>query len=63
MSNEKTEAKCPFPPNAGGGTSNRDWWPKPIAAACPAPAFDPVRSMGEGFHYAERVHKASISRL
>ena len=22
-----TEAKCPFNHVAGGGTSNRDWWP------------------------------------
>ena len=23
----KTEPKCPFTHAAGGGTSNRDWWP------------------------------------
>jgi catalase-peroxidase len=25
-----TEAKCPFNQTAGGGTSNRDWWPNQI---------------------------------
>ena len=27
MSNP-TEAKCPFNHTFGGGTSNKDWWPK-----------------------------------
>ncbi len=27
MSSEKTEGKCPFNHTAGGGPSNRDWWP------------------------------------
>jgi hypothetical protein len=30
MSNEKTDAKCPFNPAAGSGTSNRDWWPNQL---------------------------------
>ena len=25
-----TEAKCPFNHAAGGGTTNRDWWPKQL---------------------------------
>ena len=25
-----TESKCPFHSNAGGGTSNRDWWPNQL---------------------------------
>jgi catalase-peroxidase len=25
-----TEAKCPFHHTAGGGTSNKDWWPKQV---------------------------------
>ena len=25
-----TEAKCPFNHAAGGGTSNRDWWPNQL---------------------------------
>jgi len=28
-----TEAKCPFPHTAGGGTSNRDWWPNQLAGS------------------------------
>ncbi len=30
MSNEKTEAKCPFSQAAGAGTKNSDWWPKQL---------------------------------
>jgi catalase-peroxidase len=30
MSNEKTEAQCPFNHVAGGGPSNRDWWPNQV---------------------------------
>ena len=30
MSSEKTEGKCPFNHTAGGGTSNRDWWPNQL---------------------------------
>jgi catalase-peroxidase len=25
-----TDTKCPFTHNAGGGSSNRDWWPKQL---------------------------------
>ena len=25
-----SEAKCPFHSAAGGGTTNRDWWPKQL---------------------------------
>jgi catalase-peroxidase len=25
-----TETKCPFTHTAGGGTSNRDWWPNQL---------------------------------
>ena len=28
-----TEAKCPFHATAGGGTSNRDWWPQHLRLA------------------------------
>ncbi|CAN5255974.1 catalase/peroxidase HPI [soil metagenome] len=30
MSSDKTEAQCPFHQTAGGGTTNRDWWPKQL---------------------------------
>jgi len=30
MGSEKTEGKCPFHQGTGGGTTNRDWWPKQL---------------------------------
>ena len=30
MSQEKTDAQCPFNHTAGGGPSNRDWWPNEL---------------------------------
>ncbi|SFQ52635.1 catalase-peroxidase [Variovorax sp. OK605] len=30
MSNDKTEAKCPFSQASGAGTTNRDWWPQQL---------------------------------
>lgn len=50
MSNQ---SKCPFNHAAGGGTSNRDWWPNQLNLKIlhqQAPATDP---MGEDFDYAE----------
>ncbi|QWP74757.1 catalase/peroxidase HPI [Lysobacter sp. K5869] len=49
MSNE---SKCPFNHAAGGGTSNRDWWPNQLSLKIlhqQTPATDP---MGEDFDYA-----------
>lgn len=46
-------SKCPFNHAAGGGTSNRDWWPNQLSLKIlhqQAPSTDP---MGEDFDYAE----------
>ncbi|BAV97326.1 catalase/peroxidase HPI [Lysobacter enzymogenes] len=46
-------SKCPFNHAAGGGTSNRDWWPNQLNLKIlhqQAPATDP---MGADFDYAE----------
>ena len=32
-------SKCPFNHTAGGGTSNRDWWPNQLRLGHSAPAF------------------------
>jgi catalase-peroxidase len=48
-----TESKCPFNHAAGGGTTNRDWWPNQLNLRIlhqHSPLSDP---MGEGFNYAE----------
>lgn len=48
-----TEGKCPFNQAAGGGTTNRDWWPNQLNLKVlhqHSPLSDP---MGEHFNYAE----------
>src|SRR5499426_1383837 len=48
-----TEAKCPFHHTAGGGTTNRDWWPNQLKVELlhqHSPKSDP---MGEDFDYAK----------
>ena len=47
-----TESKCPFNHAAGGGTTNRDWWPNQLNLKIlhqHSPLSDP---MGEEFDYA-----------
>ncbi|MEZ4551196.1 MAG: hypothetical protein R2874_12140 [Desulfobacterales bacterium] len=60
------ESKCPVTgkkgnPVAGGGTSNRDWWPNQLNLrdSCAGQKSNP---MGESFNYAKGVSKPSILR-
>ncbi|SDY27906.1 catalase-peroxidase [Lysobacter sp. yr284] len=57
------ENKCPFNHAAGGGTSNRDWWPKQLNLKIlhqQAPATDP---MGEGFDYAAAFRSLDLDAV
>ena len=49
MSNE---AKCPFHQTAGGGTTNRDWWPSALRVDLLQQHSAKSDPMGEGFDYA-----------
>jgi len=53
MSNEKTEARCPFHHAAGGGTANRDWWPNQLRLDILHQQSSLSDPMGESFNYAE----------
>lgn len=60
MSNE---SKCPFNHTAGGGTSNRDWWPNQLNLKVlheQSPHADP---MGEGFDYAEAFKSLDLAAV
>jgi catalase-peroxidase len=50
MSNE---SKCPFHHAAGGGTTNRDWWPKQLNLHILRQHSSLSDPMGEEFDYAE----------
>ena len=52
-----TELKRSFNHAAGGGTSNRDWWPNQLRLEHPAPAFLQVQSDGRGLQLRRRVQE------
>ena len=45
------EAKCPFNHTAGGGTSNRDWWPKSLRLDLLHQHSEKSNPMGREFNY------------
>ena len=48
-----TESKCPFNHAAGGGTTNRDWWPKQLNLKVLHQHSSLSDPMGEDFDYAK----------
>src|SRR2546426_2896927 len=54
-----TEAKCPFTHTAGGGASNRDWWPNQPNLKI-LPLSDP---MGKGFDYAKEFKSLDFAAV
>ena len=59
MSNDR---KCPFNHPAGGGTSNRDWWPQQLNLQIlkPSSSVDP---MDRGFNYAEEFRSLDLAAV
>ena len=63
MTNEKTEAKCPFSAAAAVGTTNHDWWPNKLPLELlhqHSPKSDP---MGEEFDYTEAFKSLDLPAL
>ena len=48
-----TEAKCPFHHAAGGGTTNKEWWPKQVRVDLLNQHCSKSNPLGETFNYAE----------
>jgi catalase-peroxidase len=65
MSDEKTksEAKCPFHAAAGGGTSNRDWWPNQLRVDLLQQHSSKSDPMGEDFDYAKEFARLDYAAL
>ncbi|MBS0425688.1 MAG: catalase/peroxidase HPI [Proteobacteria bacterium] len=63
MSSDKTEAKCPFHQTAGGGTTNRDWWPKQLRLDLLSQHSTRSDPMGADFDYAEEFKKLDYAAL
>ena len=62
------ESKCPVTgrvsnPIAGGGTSNRDWWPNQLSLNILHQHSSKSNPMGEEFNYAEEFKKLDLEAL
>ena len=58
-----TEARCPFTHSAGGGPSNRDWWPNQLNLKVlhqHSPLADP---MGKSFDYAKEFKSLDLAAV
>ena len=62
MSAELKEAKCPFP-HAGGGTSNRDWWPNQLRLDLLHQHSSKSDPMGQDFDYAREFKSLDYKAL
>jgi catalase-peroxidase len=64
----KEESKCPVTgrsrsPVAGGGTSNRDWWPNQVNLGILRQHSALSNPMGEGFNYAEEFKTLDLAAV
>lgn len=62
----ESERKCPFSPakrSAGGGTSNRDWWPNQLNLHILHQHSSKSNPMGEDFNYAEEFKSLDINAV
>ncbi len=62
------ESKCPFSSGiltkvAGGGTSNRDWWPNQLKLNILRQHSSLSNPMGEGFNYAEEFKSLDLAAV
>ena len=58
-----TESKCPFHHTAGGGTSNRDWWPNQLKLEILHQHSSLSNPMGEDFNYAEEFKSLDLTAV
>jgi catalase-peroxidase len=58
-----TEAQCPFPHAAGGGTSNRDWWPNQLKLELLHQHSSKSNPMGEDFNYAKEFKSLDLAAV
>jgi len=58
-----TDAKCPVPHAAAGGTSNRDWWPHQLKLELLRQHSAKSDPMGEDFNYAEEFASLDLAAV
>ncbi|WP_369930260.1 catalase/peroxidase HPI [Xanthomonas sp. NCPPB 2632] len=57
------EAKCPFNHTAGGGTTNRDWWPKQLRVDLLAQHSNKSNPLSGDFNYADAFNSLDLSAV
>lgn len=58
-----TESKCPFNHAAGGGTTNRDWWPNQLNLKILHQHSSLSDPLDEGFNYADAFKKLDFAAV
>ncbi|MGD0993600.1 MAG: catalase/peroxidase HPI [Gemmatimonadales bacterium] len=58
-----TETKCPIDHTAGGGTTNRDWWPHQLNLRILHQHSSKSDPMGKGFNYHKEFKKLDFAAL
>ena len=58
-----TEAKCLFQHVAGGGTSNRDWWPNELKLGLLGQHSSKSNPMGKDFNYAKEFKSLDLAAV
>ena len=58
-----TETKCPFNHTAGGGTSNRDWWPNQLSLKVLHQHSSLSDPMDKDFNYAEAFKSLDLAAV
>ena len=58
-----TEAQCPFHHVAGGGASNRDWWPNQLKLELLHQHSSKSNPMGEDFDYAREFKSLDLAAV
>ncbi len=56
-------SKCPFNHTAGGGTSNRDWWPNQLRLEILRQHSSRSDPMDEGYDYAEEFKRLDLGAV
>ena len=57
------EAKCPFHATAGGGTTNKDWWPNQLRLDLLSQHSEKSNPLGRAFNYREEFRKLDYAAL
>ncbi|HEY4294108.1 catalase/peroxidase HPI [Luteibacter sp.] len=58
-----TEAKCPFKHTAGGGTTNKDWWPKRLRVDLLTQHSSRSNPLAPDFDYADAFEKLDLAAV